>query len=78
MITLSAKDGGAVFGTISEEDLRLLIGQLEEEDSEDTDYYVSTDTIDVLKKAGAGADLIRVLTEAVGDSDGVDVVWARE
>ena len=78
MITLSAKDGGAVFGTISEEDLQLLIGQLEEEDSEDTDYFVSGDTIDVLKDAGASAGLVRILTEAVGDSDGVEVVWIRE
>ncbi len=78
MITLSAKDGGAVFGTISEEDLQLLIGQLEEEDSEDTDYYVSAGTIDMLMETGAGADLVRVLTEAVGDSDGVEVVWTRE
>jgi len=78
MITLVAKDGGAVFGAISEDDLRLMTGRLEEEDSEDTDYYVSPDTIEMLKQGGAGAELIRVLTEAVGDSEGVEVVWTRE
>ena len=78
MITLVAKDGGAVLGTISEDDLRLLTGQLEEEDSEDTDYYVSPDTIEMLKDAGAGAELLRVLTEAVGDADGVEVAWRRD
>jgi len=78
MITLVAKDGGAVLGTIGEDDLRLLIGQLEEEDSEDTDYYVSPDTIEMLKDAGAGADLIRILTAAVGGSEGVEVAWRRD
>jgi hypothetical protein len=78
MITLVAKDGGAVLGTISEDDLRLLTGQLEEEDSEDTDYYVSPDTIEMLKDAGAGSDLIRILTAAVGDSEGVEVAWRRD
>jgi hypothetical protein len=78
MITLVAKDGGAALGTIGEDDLRLLTGQLEEEDSEDTDYYVSPDTIEMLKDAGAGADLIRILTEAVGDSEGVEVAWRRD
>jgi len=78
MITLVAKDGGAVLGTIGEDDLRLLTGQLEEEDSEDTDYYVSSDTIEMLKDAGAGADLIRILTGAVGDSEGVEVAWRRD
>jgi len=78
MIKLVTKDGGAVVGTIGEDDLRLLTGQLEEEDSEDTDYYVSPDTIEMLKDAGAGADLIRILTEAVGDSEGVELAWRRD
>jgi hypothetical protein len=78
MITLVAKDGGAVLGTIGEDDLRLLTGQLEEEDSEDTDYYVSSDTIEMLKDAGAGAELLRLLTAAVGDSEGVEVAWRRD
>lgn len=78
MITLVVKEGGAVLGTIGEDDLRLLTGQLEEEGPEDTDYYVSPDTIEMLKDAGAGADLIRILTEAVGDSEGVEVAWRRD
>ncbi|MBN2204020.1 MAG: hypothetical protein JW767_03255 [Thermoleophilia bacterium] len=78
MITLVATDGGAVLGTIGEDDLRLLTGQLEEEDSEDTDYFVSSDTIEMLKDAGAGAELIRILTEAVADSEGIEVAWRRD
>ncbi|MBN1629217.1 MAG: galactosyldiacylglycerol synthase [Thermoleophilia bacterium] len=75
MITLSLKDGGKALGTIGEADLQLLIDQLEEEDEGDTDYYVSPMTIDWLEQNGASAELVALLKKAVGDSEGVDVVW---
>lgn len=78
MITLSATDDGTVFGTIGEDDLQMLREQLEEEDSTDTDYFVSRDTIDLLREKGAGAGLLDVLERAVGDTDGVEVAWRRE
>jgi hypothetical protein len=77
MITLSLKDSGAFLGAIVEADLRLLIDQLEEETEEDTDYYVTPLTIDLLERGGASASLIRLLREAVGSSEGVDVAWKR-
>lgn len=77
MITLSLKDSGAFLGAINEADLRLLIDQLEEETEEDTDYYVTPLTIDLLEKDGASASLIGLLREAVGSSEGVDVAWKR-
>ena len=75
MITLSLKDGGEVLGTIEEADLQLLIDQLEEEDEGDTDYFVSPMTIDWLEQNGASPALVALLKKAVGDSEGVDVVW---
>ena len=75
MITLSLKDGGEVLGTIKEADLQLLMDQLEEEDEGDTDYYVSPMTIDWLEQNGASPGLVALLKKAVGDSEGVDVVW---
>lgn len=75
MITLSLKDGGAFLGTIDEADLQLLIDRLEEEDEEDTDYYVTPMTIEMLEQGGASPGLIEILKRAVGDSEGVDVVW---
>ncbi len=75
MITLSLKDGGAVLGTIEEADLQVLIDQLVEETDEDTDYYVNSLTIELLEQAGASAGLIGLLKDAVGDSEGVDIVW---
>lgn len=75
MITLSLKDGGDVIGTVDEDDLQLLIDQLVEEDEEDTDYYITPMTIDLLEESGASAELVSILREAVGDSEGVDIAW---
>jgi hypothetical protein len=75
VITLSMKDSGAVLGTIDEADLQLLIDQLEEEYEADTDYYITPLTIEFLEKGGGSPEFIRILKEAVGDSEGVEVVW---
>ena len=75
MITLSLKDDGAFLGEIDEADLQLLVDRLEEEAEGDTDYYVSPLTIDLLEESGASPELVEILREAVGDSDGVDIEW---
>ena len=77
MITLSLKDGGALLGTISEADFKLLVDQLEEESEEDTDYYISAVTIELLEQRGASPALLSVLKRAVGSSEGADVAWKR-
>lgn len=78
MITLSLKERGTVLGTIEESDLQLLVDQLEEEHSTDTDYYVCPSTIDLLEEGGASASLVAMLREAVGAAEGVDVCWRRD
>jgi hypothetical protein len=72
------KDTGKPIGSVSEDDLEVLVDQLEEEDSEDTDYYISADTIDLLEENGASADLLRVLREALGGAEGIEVSWKRD
>ena len=78
MITLVNKDTGKPIGSVSEDDLRVLVDQLEEEDSEDTDYYIDADTVDLLEENGASADLLRVLRQALGDAEGIEVSWKRD
>lgn len=77
MITLSLKDGGAFLGTIDEADLQMLIDQLEEEYAKDIDYYISPATIEFMEQNGASPGLIRILKEAVGNSEGVEIVWKK-
>jgi hypothetical protein len=76
MITLYLKDGGEVLGEIEEADLELLIDQLEEESEDDTDYYITPLTIDMLEEAGAGTELVELLRDAVGDSFHGVLCWS--
>ena len=77
MFELSLKDTGALLGRIEDSDLELLMDQLEEESEEDTDYYVNLDTIEMLEESGASARLLKILRDAVGDSDGIEIVWRK-
>jgi hypothetical protein len=77
MFTLTLKDTGALLGTIDDADLQLLIDQLEEEHEKDTDYYVCSATLDILEENGASDSLIRILKEAIGGSEGVEITWKR-
>ena len=78
MFTLSLKDSGKLLGTIDDADLQLLVDQLEEEHEMDTDYYVCPATIELLEKNGASAGLLKLLKDAVGSSEGVDVAWKKK
>ena len=77
MITLRNKENNQKIGAISEEQLQFLIDQLEEEDNKDQDYYVNRDTLELLKENGADSQLIKMLTEALGSKDDLDIIWAK-
>ena len=73
MPRLHDASSGALLGDVSEEDVRLLVDQLEEESIDDDDYFIDMATIDLLENAGASEALVALLKEAVGTSDGLDV-----
>jgi hypothetical protein len=77
-IRIAEKASGRTLGTITEQDQKLLIGYMEEESSQDQDYYVEATAIEALERLGASADFVAVLRAAVGSSDGVDIVWSRD
>ena len=77
MIRLRDKETGADLGSISEEELAFLQDQLEEESSEDTDYYINRAELDILKENGPPG-LIRLLEDAIGDREGIEVEWVEE
>ena len=77
MITLRNKENNQSIGKIREDQLQFLIDQLEEENSKDQDYYVNRDTLELLKEKGADSQLIKMLTEALGNNDDLDVIWDK-
>lgn len=64
-------------GEVSEAELAVLFENLEEESTEDTDYYITQDTVDYLESRGADARLVAMLRNAIGASDGIDIRWSR-
>ena len=77
MVTLRDKDTGKLLGTVTDEDFEFLVNDLEEESTEDMDYFVDSDTIDMLEEDGAPESLVVLLRNALGDKDGLDIEWAR-
>ena len=78
MIDLYNADTNALLGEITERDLQVLIDALEEESSEDQDYYITLDTLDVIGDNGRATEhLLNLLRNAVGSSEGVEVRWQR-
>lgn len=76
-ITLYDNDSDAVIGEISQTDLDFLIDNLEEETSEDQDYYLRPETIAMLAERGGSDALMTVLRSALGDREGIEVRWQR-
>ena len=66
-----------VRGEVTDAELKVLFENLEEESTEDTDYYITPDTVDYLEGRGADARLVNMLRQAIGSGDGIDIRWAR-
>ena len=77
MIEIYECKSGDLIGTITEEQLQFLIDQLEEEDSEDQDYYIDRGTLVWFEEQGGDADLVALLREALGERQGMDIRWSE-
>ena len=77
MITLTNNETGTEIGEISDDAFAFLAGQLEEESTEDSDYYIMSVTVDAMESAGADAGLVRLLRAAIGEAEGVEIRWRR-
>jgi hypothetical protein len=77
MPRLYIEESNTDLGEITEAELRSLLDNLEEESQEDTDYYITPDTLDYLAARGADAKLVAILRQAIGDQDGIDIRWSK-
>jgi hypothetical protein len=66
-----------LLGSITEADLQVLIDALEEESSDDQDYYIDAATIDVIGDGRATEHLLNILRKGLGSAESVDIRWAR-
>ncbi len=73
MIRLIDKDTGKYLGRITEEDLKFLQENLEEESTTDLDYYINRETLDLLKEKGMSADFAKLIEDAMGESGEIEI-----
>jgi hypothetical protein len=78
MARLYDVQSGELIDTINAAQLQFLIDQLEEEDSEDQDYYVDATTLDWFDEHGADPALMALLRRALGDRQGMDIRWTED
>lgn len=75
MVQLYDDGSGDLIGTITEGQLQFLIDQLEEEDSEDRNYYIDRTTLEWFDEHGVDPALEAMLREAMGTRNGMDIRW---
>jgi hypothetical protein len=63
---------------LSDEQLDQLVDLLEEEDTEDHDYYIDKDVLAFMEEEGATEDLLAILRPHVTDDDGIEIEWREE
>jgi hypothetical protein len=77
MIDLYNASTNQLLGSITEAELQVLVDRLEEESSEDQDYYIDAATIDLLGDGRATDHLLGILRSALGSSESIDIRWER-
>ena len=75
MYTLYVKADHRLIGDISDDELKFLVDNLEEESVEDTDYDLSRLTLEYLRGNGLSPRLAQLLDAALGDQDDVEIVY---
>ena len=75
MIILKNKATGEQIGVLTPEQLQYLLDQLEEESSDDHDYWLNRAEVEILKEEGADPALITLLEQALGEADDMDIEW---
>ena len=77
MIDLYNVTTNQLLGSITEGDLKVLVDGLDEESSQDQDFFIDRETSDLLGVGRATEHLLSLLRTAVGSCDGVEIRWRR-
>jgi processive 1,2-diacylglycerol beta-glucosyltransferase len=78
VVTLYDVSSGAKVGRITEAQLQALTNWMEEESTDDRDYFVTAEDLDIMAEDGIDPTLIEVLRQALGKRDEMDIRYARE
>lgn len=77
MPELYVKSTNKHLGHMTEDELKFLAKHLEEESLEDEDYTISRMTLEYMKEQKISPNLLKLLGEALGDADEVEVKFTK-
>ncbi len=78
MIALYDVASGARVGRITDKQLEALMGWMEEESTEDRDYYLTAEDCELMLEQGLDPTLIEVLRDALRGRDDMDIRYTQE
>ena len=78
MIALYDVASGAKVGRITEKQLEALIDWMEEESTEDRDYYLTAEDCELMLEQGIDPTLVAALQEALKGREDMDLRYAQE
>ena len=78
MILLYDAASGARVGRITEAQLDALIGWMEEESTEDREYYLTAEDCDLMQEQGLDPSLVEAMRDALHGRTDMDVRYERE
>jgi hypothetical protein len=68
-------DTDAEIGVFTDEQLKFLVAQLEEDHGDDKDYFIDRDTLELLSDNGADPELLAMLEKGLAGDDEMDISW---
>ena len=77
VVDLFDLQSGMLLGTLGGQQFETIAGHLEQESTDDDDYYVDRATIAMLEEDGADRAALDLLRHALGTQQGLDVRWER-
>jgi hypothetical protein len=77
MIDLYNNETNVLIGSITDNELDLLIDSFEEETADDQDYWITAATIDLIADGRATDHLLSILRAALGNSEGIEIRWEQ-
>ncbi|MFN8595758.1 MAG: galactosyldiacylglycerol synthase [Anaerolineae bacterium] len=78
MINLFDAGSGARVGRITEKQLQALIDWMEEENSEDREYYLTSEDCELMEEQGVDPTLVEALRSALKGREDMDLRYAAE
>ena len=78
MVTLYDAASNAKVGRITEKQLEALISWMEEESTEDREYYLTAEDCELMAEQGIDPTLVEALRAALNGRDEMDVRYVKE